>query len=1011
MLSTVSALVLGVGGASAQEEVIAEEEAAETGAASASEEDALEEEDRLIVTGSRILRNPLNEPAQILSLGEADLEATGLLAVGDILQRLPYSGGTFNTRFNNSGNFGFPPDGGGIGAGSAQADLRNLGPKRVLVLVDGKRWINESSASGVSSAVDLNTIPRTAVERIEVLPEGASPIYGSDAIGGVVNIITKRDFEGFEASSYWGAFDEGDGETQEYNLSYGAIGERTRIFADVSYVRADDVKARDRDISAFPTPGVGQCTPFCSSGTPQGRFVFSDPRVDRNGDGIADTLSITLNDGVLNNGIALPFYNVLDPANGDDFNPFDTSDRFNFSQFNLVQTPSERLSFFTQVEHDLTDYIKVELKALYNNRESRNQAAPEPLFIGPDAGNGNILDTISVDVTNPFNPFGITLDAGPGGNFIFAGRRPLEAGPRIFEQNVDTYYVNGGLVGEFDLHGRTYYWDAHVTYSESNADQTKIGGFNSARLKQALGPIDQCINPDTGESIGGCVPFNLFGGQGPDGQGSITPEMLDFVGFIQQDKSSQELFAFTANLTGDIVELPGGTAAFAVGYERRTRRGSFQPDAVVVAGESAGVPSTPTSGEFDVDEVYGEVVVPLLSDLPLVDYLEVNSAVRYSNYSTFDGETTYKFAGKWRPTEDLLFRAAYAEGLRAPGIGELFGSLARFDDNIQDPCSDLLGLQGGPVASPEVQANCIAQGVPADGSYQQFNQQISVQTGGNRALEPEESESISAAVVYSPAWVAERGWGNVLLEVNYFDIEVTGAIQAGNAQDLLDTCVAQGLVGGQSTCNGFLTRTAGGVINSFANQLQNIAGIETDGFDFRLDYEFPETPIGFFSFRFLGTYTNEFTETLPSANGTVDLSREGTLVGSTEQGFPQFRSTAWVDWMWNDWAASLTVRYLSSLDETCPASLSGVVVNGRDLSTLCSDPAGGINELDATVYTDVQVQYTPGFLDSRVGFTLGVINLTDTDPPECLSCALNGFSAPLYDVPGRFGYARLTLKM
>lgn len=219
-----------------------------------SDETVIEE---VIVTGSRIRRSPLNSAQPIVNLSSEDIDKSGLTNVGDFLQRLPQSNGTFNSKFNNSGNFGFPPDGGGIGAGSTQADLRGLGPKRVLVLVDGQRWVNETSGSGVSSAVDLGTVPTNAIERIEVLQDGASAIYGSDAIAGVINIITKRDLDGFEASAYGGMFlNEGDGETQEYSLSFGTQGERTRMFFDLTYNKASAVRATDRDIATFPTPGV-----------------------------------------------------------------------------------------------------------------------------------------------------------------------------------------------------------------------------------------------------------------------------------------------------------------------------------------------------------------------------------------------------------------------------------------------------------------------------------------------------------------------------------------------------------------------------------------------------------------------------------------------------------------------------------------------------------------------------------------------------------------------------------
>ncbi|MFQ5567846.1 MAG: TonB-dependent receptor, partial [Paracoccaceae bacterium] len=561
-----------------------------------------------------------------------------------------------------------------------------------------------------------------------------------------MNIITRDDFEGFEASAYGGAYKEGDGVTQEYDVSFGATGDRSRVFFNVSFVKQDSVSAGDRGISEFPVAGAGRCLDTCSSGTPQGRFVFFEPAS-------GGVLSITLNDGVLNDGGAnIPLF---DPslATGD-FHAFRTEDRFNFQPFNHLVTPNKRVSFFGKAEYDITDDILFRAVATYTNRKSQNQAAPEPLFIGPAAGNGNIMDTISIDATNPFNPFGFSLDAN---SLIFAGRRPLEAGPRIFNQNVDTWVITGTLEGQSEFAGRSLFWDLNVTWSQSQANQRKFGAFNAAKLKQALGPIDQCIDPTSGDSIGGCVPFNFVGGQGPDGTGSITQEMLDFVTFIQKDESQQQLFDLSFNITGDAFELPAGPIGYALGYEHRMNEGFFTPSPVVTAGESAGVLAFPTEGEFNVDEFYGEINVPLLADAPMIENLAVNGAFRVSDYNLFGSETVFKLGANWRANSDLLIRFNYAEGLRAPGIGELFNTGSRFDSTINDPCSNV-------AAQPaNIQTNCAALGVPA--SFQQTNFQVGVKTGGNPDLRPESSESFTVGFVYDASFLeGQMGIESLVIE-------------------------------------------------------------------------------------------------------------------------------------------------------------------------------------------------------------------------------------------------------
>ena len=927
-------------------------------------------EDEIVVTGSRIRQNPLDANRPVLNVDSEAIERSGLSGIGEILQRIPGSGGGLNNKVNSSGNFGNPPDGGGVGAGSSEIDLRFLGSRRVLVLVDGLRWVNGSSASGVPGATDLNTIPSSIIDRIEVLQDGASPIYGSDAIAGVVNIITKRKQEGFAASAQLGAFDETDGETQQYELSFGASNDRTDIFFAAQYVHQNSVSSGDRDISDFPEPTLDECFVTCSSATPRGRFIFTDPNT-------LQDLSITLNENFVFNGTN-PVYDPLNPT-GADFEQFTTADRFNFAPFNFLQIPSERFGFFTQVTHQVTDNINFRGKAVFNTRNSTNQAAPIPLFIGPDSGNGNRLDTVSVDVTNPFNPFGFSLTPA---NTSFIARRLVEAGPRNFQQNVDTFYASGTFDGSVNVAGREIYWDLNALWSQNEANQIARGIVNSARLEQALGPIANCT--------GSCVPFNFFGGPG-----SITQAQLDFVTFNQQDSSQQELWDFSANFSTDLFDLPAGAVGLAGGYEHRDQSGEFNPDPIVAAGDSADIPAQPTAGSFNVEELYGEMVAPLLADMPFVKILEGNFAIRYSDYSTGVSSTTVKYGGRWKPSDDLTIRGGFTEGFRAATIGELFGTATRFDATLEDPCSDILGLFGGPVAPANIQANCIALGVPADGSFQQTNAQISTLTGGNPALKPENSDGWNVGFTYAPAWLEDY---NVVVELNYYSIEIDGAIQALDAQLQLDSCAATL----DPTLCGSIGRSASGTIVSFSNQLTNIGRIKTRGIDWRLAYEFDAGSLGVFNVDSLSTYLIEYTEANPTSTGFIFTSREGTVRGSPTFSFPDLKSTTTVSWTLGDFRVQSVGRYISSLDEVCGDQAALPADVG------CTRPADDINDLGSRFYLDLAASYTPPWLDKRTELTIGVNNILDTDPPNCFSCQLNGFDPNTYDVPGQFGYVRLT---
>ncbi|HYC02447.1 MAG TPA: TonB-dependent receptor [Azospirillaceae bacterium] len=937
---------------------------------------ALEE---IVVTGSRIRTNPIDTAAPIQTLDRDKLLQAGLPNVGDILQRLPSSGGGLNAKFNSSGNFGFPADGGGVGAGASEVDLRYLGSRRTLVLVDGQRWVSGSSASGVPSATDLNTIPASIIGRVEILQDGASAIYGSDAIAGVVNIITRKDFEGFEANVYGGGnIDHGDGWNTQYDLSFGHKTDKLSTFVNVSYTDQRPVWAGDRKLSAFPEPNLGACTATCSSITPNGFFSLRDPRTGQ-------SFTVTL----ANPG-RQPVYNPAAPATGD-FKPFTVADRFNFAPFNYLVTPNERIGTYAQIRYDLLDNVAFNMKALYNNRKSTNQAAPEPLLFGPGSGTSTRNRSTIIDVTNPFNPFGFTINPAEQPYAIL--RRPVEAGPRIFKQDVDTFYLSGGFEGNFEAVGRTWFWDTNATYSKNRALQTKFNGFNAQKLQDALGPVDRC------RSIPGCTPFNLFGGPG-----TITPEMLRYVTYIQHDSSQQTLVDATANITGELFDLPAGPVGFATGLEYREHKGFFRPDAVVTAGDTSDVPATPVSGSFDVTEVYGELAVPLLRDLPAVHSLDLNAAVRASDYSTFGRDETYKAGVQYRPIRDLLVRGNYGEGVRAPGIGELFSTGSTFDAPLNDPCSDLRGNFGGPPASAAIVNNCAQLGVPTDGSYRQLNAQIATITGGNENLVPETSKTYTLGAAYTPDWVRGSGIGSRLdVSFDYYWIKLDGAIQAPNAQGVLTRCVTE--LDPVACAN--IQRLPTGTIFNFTNRLTNIGGIKTDGFDVTVDWQSEEMDAGTFGVNLVVSHLNSFEERLPTSTGFQLVERVGTERGSPPQAYPDYKVTTTLSWLFQDFNASWTVRYIDKVIEACHNTNTG----GQCSRPNTAAPANSQNVMDATFYNDAQVTWTPAALDDKVYVTLGVNNILDQDPPECFSCQLNNFDQSTHDIPGMYGYLRLGFRL
>jgi iron complex outermembrane receptor protein len=928
--------------------------------------------EEVVVTGSRIRRNPLNDSAAIMDISNESLKRSGVTNLGDILQDLPISGSAPNSQSNVPGNSGFPQDGAGIGAGGVQLSLRNLGAKRTLILVDGKRWVAGSSASGVPSTVDLNTIPANVINRIEILQDGASAVYGSDAIGGVVNIITDSKFDGFRLDFQTGEYlEDSDGDSGTISALWGGGNDRTHFVTSLSYTEERGIETADRKRSAFPNPDSTSCNipgTFCSSFTPQARIVLG-PNF-----GFTD---VTLNDGVLNDGGAnVPAFDPANPTAGD-FHAFSGADRFNYNGpgFNFLKTPNERTNIYTAVTHEFSNSLRGIFKASYTKRKSQTKAAPEPLCLGNDCGN-TISDNFVISSLNPFNPFGVDLSVA-NGNLEFIGRRPLESGGRLFFQDVDSYFVSAGLEGDFDMSGRTFFWDFTASYGDNSGFQEKENSHNIAKLQIAMGDPAICA------LVPNCVPFNIFGGQGPNGTGSITQEMLDFVGYTQRDFSEQSLKDISFNITGDILTLPAGELAFAAGFEYREHEGSYRPDPIAERGETAGIPAGATSGEFDVTEYYAELNIPLL------ETLEANAAVRSSDYSTFGTESTYKVGLLWRPVDQFSVRGSVSTGFRAPGIGELFGGAAREDFTFTDPCSDYSGILGSSsggrdaAQSAQIQANCAALGVPT--GLAQLNPQLNAVSAGNAALDAETSDAWTVGFVYNPEWVDNVSWiESITASVDFYDLEIDDAVQGRSPGAVITACVnSLNPIFCDST-----PRSNSGRLGLVNNQLQNIGRIESSGYDVAFSYAAPETSYGQILLTVNATHLSDYTEIVSNADGTSssnDLT--GTHTDETfQRAFPDWRVTTSVDWALDRWSASMAFRWTDEMD-----------LGGADL--------------DSVVFSDLQVRYNPAVADDSVTLTLGFNNVFDEDPPVCFPCGVIGLSTVSHDLPGRVGYVRFSYEL
>ena len=907
---------------------------------SAEEESAKESVERIEVTGSRIRRADVEGANPVSVMTAIEIEKFGITSIGDVLQSIPSAGSAINTNSNNGGN------------GSTTLNIRGVGSNRTLVLINGRRL-----ATTLGGSVDLNNIPSSIIERIEVLKDGASAIYGSDAVAGVVNIITRKDFEGVHASAYKGEYDEGDGGKESYDLGFGVANDKGNVYFNVSYVKEEATFAGDRDISSVPTFGTDEGYGG-SAGTPLGRFMFFDQ----------DGLNNHTTDG---NGNLVPW---VEPDS-----------RFNFAPFNYLSTPQERVNLYTQANYELTDTIRVNAEVMYGNRKSAQLLAPTPLFFGSAFGDTGF----TISANNPWNPTGMDLTTdsaiGDEGNLFLVGRRMFEAGFRKFNQDVDHFQFNGGFEGEFELGDRVFYWDANYVYSRTQQNSITDGLLNMDRVKLAIGDPADCVAP--------CTPLNLFGGATGIGEGTMTQEMIDYITFTAQDALESELKGYTLNLSGDLLELPAGMSGFATGWEKRWVSGSDQPDALIAAGITSGNSRQPTSGSYSVEEYFLELAIPLVADVTMIQSLDLELATRYSDYSNFGDTTNSKIGLKWRVNDELLVRGTWSEAFRAPSISELFLGNSDSFQNLNDPCNSVNDV------TPALPG---CAGVP--NGYTQPNDQIRITVGGNQDLQPEEAETFTYGFVYSPEWVE-----GLSITFDVFDIEIDGAVSTTGAQAILNACAETG-----TTFCGLIKRTAGGTVEDLFNGLVNLGGQTTSGFDTEIDYNF-ETEYGDFNFGIDLTYVDERTviNVDPETNTTLTENQAGRAFDRDV--VPRVRSNISLGWTNGDWSANYLVRYIGKTTEDCSfgndADSNGVLYEDK----LCSNPGvvqddgtkDSENELKAMAYHDVSVTY---FVTDDIKVSAGVNNLWDTDPRVSYSTFANSFDPSMYEIPGRFPYVRISTK-
>ncbi|SEK87335.1 iron complex outermembrane recepter protein [Pseudoxanthomonas sp. GM95] len=904
--------------------------------------------DQVTVTGSRIRGAQIENQQPVQVITRKQIEQSGFTSIADLLQNNPSSGAPAISRADALAS--------GEDVGGYYVDIRNLGSNRTLVLVNGQRL-----GVSTSGSQDLSQIPLAAVERIDILKDGASSIYGSDAIAAVVNVVTRKRFDGAEVSAQYGQFGQGDGGESTISAVFGKTFDRGGFNITAERSKSDPILASERwfsaDGNAGPLyPGSGW-SPISQNGSAQGLC------------GGAETWCTLAPGG--------------DPSNAADYIPL-TSDRYaNSNEQMYLQTGVERKSVLANVNYDLTDRLNFNADILYNERTTDQQIAGYPYQSGA-------FDTpLSAD--SAFNPIGEDLEF----------RRRLWEVPRSTESELKTFRFATQLSGGFDVADKPWNWEVGFLYNRNKLTKRGYGDASLIATRQALGPsfinadgVAQCGSAASPIGLDACRPWNPLLPYGVAGQGSLADSALqDFLFPITTDTGKTTTKVFSASLTGALLELPAGDLGFAVGAERREEQGSYTPDAFAQTGEYTGLAADTTLGEYSVNEAYAELNIPVLADKPFAKELTFNLASRYSHYSNFGTTVNHKVSGLWRPTDTLNIRGTWAEGFRAPSINDLYGGTGSSFEEYTDPCS--VGVSGSVAGN----AACSGAGVPA--SYVQLGQGLQpctswpcatpdqFITGSNPDLEPETSKSWTAGIVWSPDFA--RGLD---LSLDWWRYKLSNAIISDSVDRILRDCY---VLGNSARCEG-IVRESDGHISQLFYGLTNLGHIDTEGWDIGVRYRLADTAIGSFNVDWQTTYTSKYNESgQNSAGDDIEIG----LVG--QPGYFRIKSNLNLNWQIDDqWGVNWKTRYYSGISESCVTNRA------------CSEPdhyANGESDprrkVGSNTFHDLQLSYQAPW---NATIAVGVNNVFDHYGPILYSGGDVSTAFPYYpefDI-GRFGYMRYT---
>lgn len=958
----------------------------------------------IVVTGSRLRQPNLTTTSPVTQVTGEDIDVQGVTRVEDLVTQLPQAFAAQNSTVSNGAS------------GTATVSLRNLGSSRTLVLIDGKRM---GYGSPQDDAADLNQIPGQMVERVEVLTGGASAIYGSDAIAGVVNFIMRRNFEGIEIDAQYGF--------NQHNNDYDGVGNLRNVISGRAATNPSQFQLPDDNVY---TGFSREVNILMGVNAPDDRgnitlyagYRKNNKVLGRDYDYSACSLGGQSGDSFTCGGSGTSFpgqftdfanyaYTVDSSGN---FIPYDGNlYAYNFGPLNYFQRPDERYTLGAFGHYDVADNIEVYTQLMFSDYSTLAQIAPSGNFFGEFANGFRTTDGTSyISCDNPLlsEQQRDAVGCAPGEQVsMYIGRRNVEGGGRQSDLRYQAY--RGVLGARGDLNDAWSY-DLAIQYSRSQYTQIYRNEFSNTRLARAL---DVVTDPDTGNPVcssvlagidADCVPYNIFRSNG------VTQEALDYlqVPLTATGWTTQQVV--TGSLTADLgaygLKSPWATRGVQAAFGAEYRRDALDltPDVSFTSGDGAGQggPTLGLNGANQVYDIFLEAQLPIAEGVAFADQLSVDLAYRHSEYQLGGGTDSWKIGGDWAPVPSIRFRASAQRAVRAPNVIELFTAQGfNLFDMDTDPC---VGATGA------LQASCIATGVPAsfyDGDNDASEQnglinpsgQYNFLQGGNTSLTPEESDTLTLGVVFTPEFLP--GFN---LTLDYFDIKIDNLISSIGAQNSLDACYTAGLAAAcdniQRNANGQLWIGTGNVIDLNTN----IGGLQTSGLDVAANYsidlaDFGWETAGRLGFAMVGTLLNSLeTDTgLGFANSKYDCA--GFYANQCGVPNPEWRHRFRVDWQTPIEGVNLngTWRYYG------PAEIA---VLGADGSLNNAAAARLDRELDAQNYFDLAGTWQ---MRDNISLRAGVNNVFDSDPPLSYSVGTTGNNntyPQLYNAMGRYFFFGVT---